>query len=473
MTTALQLLAALALGALSPLTARAAACGDGVQDAGESCDDGNVVDGDGCSATCQVECDDSDGDGWCDASDNCPSVANPFQIDTDADGEGDACDVSCQDVVDDGDSYIDSTHPGTNFGGLQTMIVQSSPDQQALIHFDLGPLPANAIIVGGTLDVLQRDTDHSVDLKELNVRTVKNPWSEATVTWSNYNGGQPNTGVLLGTTMTIGAPLYRGHMPITLSGRVLRSTFERGLCIDQFDGANQSSTTLRAREPPVDDRPLLNVCYLSCSDVDQDGVCDDGDNCTFAYNPGQHDSDGDGAGDACDPACESLSIDADTYIDKSTPNVNYGVLKTMNVSALPIREMLLHFDLSPVPAGAQITSGTLDILQRNTAIGVQTKTLTVRTAQNPFNELTTTWANYAGGAANTGLLLGSASTIGAPLYRGHVLIALSGAMTKANVSNGLVVDQLASANMNATVFRSREPPVDDEPKLKLCWIVPE
>lgn len=29
------------------------------------------------------------------------------------------------------------------------------------------------------------------------------------------------------------------------------------------------------------------------------------------------------------------------------------------------------------------------------------------------------------------------------------------------------------ANMNATVFRSREPPVDDEPKLQLCWIIPE
>jgi cysteine-rich repeat protein len=30
-------------------------CGDGIRDQGESCDDGNVLDGDGCSRTCSLE----------------------------------------------------------------------------------------------------------------------------------------------------------------------------------------------------------------------------------------------------------------------------------------------------------------------------------------------------------------------------------------------------------------------------------
>lgn len=51
-------------------------------------------------------CVDSDGDGVCDADDNCPAVANPNQEDGDGDGIGDACDVLKCDM--DGDSDIDS-----------------------------------------------------------------------------------------------------------------------------------------------------------------------------------------------------------------------------------------------------------------------------------------------------------------------------------------------------------------------------
>ena len=37
-------------------------------------------------------CPDADGDGVCDANDDCPAVANPDQADGDGDGVGDACD---------------------------------------------------------------------------------------------------------------------------------------------------------------------------------------------------------------------------------------------------------------------------------------------------------------------------------------------------------------------------------------------
>jgi cysteine-rich repeat protein len=48
------LLAALASG--SSTAAVASVCGDGIVDPPETCDDGNVADGDGCSAECRTEC---------------------------------------------------------------------------------------------------------------------------------------------------------------------------------------------------------------------------------------------------------------------------------------------------------------------------------------------------------------------------------------------------------------------------------
>jgi len=66
-------------------------CGDGIlQPAlGEQCDPGAFVAGSGCSASCQV---DTDGDTIADALDNCPEAANPTQIDSDGDYIGDLCD---------------------------------------------------------------------------------------------------------------------------------------------------------------------------------------------------------------------------------------------------------------------------------------------------------------------------------------------------------------------------------------------
>jgi hypothetical protein len=48
-------------------------------------------------------CADPDGDGVCDATDNCPSVANASQSDADSDGIGDACDICPHDPSNDAD----------------------------------------------------------------------------------------------------------------------------------------------------------------------------------------------------------------------------------------------------------------------------------------------------------------------------------------------------------------------------------
>jgi MYXO-CTERM domain-containing protein len=79
-------------------------CGDGTLEPGEECDDGDVSPFDGCDAACMVEpgwactgdpsvCElDGDGDGVGNSTDNCPTQVNPGQGDADDDGVGNACD---------------------------------------------------------------------------------------------------------------------------------------------------------------------------------------------------------------------------------------------------------------------------------------------------------------------------------------------------------------------------------------------
>ena len=78
----------------------AAVCGNGLIEPGEECDDGNFVDGDGCSATCVLK--DFDGDGVANYYDNCPMIYNLDQMDTDGDLLGNVCDPD-----DDNDGYDD------------------------------------------------------------------------------------------------------------------------------------------------------------------------------------------------------------------------------------------------------------------------------------------------------------------------------------------------------------------------------
>jgi len=55
-------------------------------------------------------------------------------------------------------------------------------------------------------------------------------------------------------------------------------------------------------------------CEQQCDDTDNDGVCDDEDNCIYNYNPTQQDSDGDTKGDACDN-CVYISNPSQSDID--------------------------------------------------------------------------------------------------------------------------------------------------------------
>ena len=87
-------------------------CGNGTIEAGEACDDGNRLAGDGCSFNCTLECgpgNDTDFDGVCNGSDVCPGFDD--NLDVNANGIPDGCEGSpeiCNDNIDnDLDGAID------------------------------------------------------------------------------------------------------------------------------------------------------------------------------------------------------------------------------------------------------------------------------------------------------------------------------------------------------------------------------
>jgi cysteine-rich repeat protein len=85
-------------------------CGNGIVTAGEQCDDGAANGSDlCCSSSCQLV--DADADGVCDRDDNCPSIPNTSQVNTDGDVFGDACDICPGDTDNDsdGDGYCFGT----------------------------------------------------------------------------------------------------------------------------------------------------------------------------------------------------------------------------------------------------------------------------------------------------------------------------------------------------------------------------
>jgi len=88
-----------------------AACGNGIVDPGEDCDDGNTLDGDCCSATCQFEAADSpcpdgmycNGDETCDGAGTC-QAGTPVDCSDGVDCTVDSCDEatdSCDNTPDD------------------------------------------------------------------------------------------------------------------------------------------------------------------------------------------------------------------------------------------------------------------------------------------------------------------------------------------------------------------------------------
>jgi hypothetical protein len=261
--------------------------GDGV---GDACDNCLAVanagqqdwNGDGVGDACQ----DSDGDGILDIDDNCPGVANADQADADGDGVGDACD-NCPAVANANQlesevnaPWFDFYHPSGVGSAVQDCI------------------EANVCLTRNTTNSLYNASAGSLQ------------WACGTC-GKETSGWYGNANNMM---QSCARPRnFPDNLPPPFCMKVLSNGHLYDIALTWWE-SGQASTAgggfSYARRPlpdgigdacdncPTWSNPTQDAA--ACLDSDGDGVVDAIDNCTYIPNADQADADLDGVGDACD-----------------------------------------------------------------------------------------------------------------------------------------------------------------------------
>lgn len=206
---------------------------------------------------------DMDGDGVSDAHDNCPTVRNPLQADSDADGLGNACDLECVSVQRGTfggvrDSSVEEGTSGWSYGAYPYLVTSSSAARplSAVVAFDISFIPAGSSVTSATLSLSYAWKPAGSDVT---VHEVNGAWDEGTIHAGNFGGYNP---AALASLTTLAMTDAFASVDLT------------SLVQDWIDGARPNHgvalvdasdrTDFRASEyHDIARRPKLELCYYA------------------------------------------------------------------------------------------------------------------------------------------------------------------------------------------------------------------
>ena len=173
---------------------------------------------------------------------------------------------------------IEPSRYGKNYGasqGFSTGVVSGGGTRQALLSFDLSPIPPGSTIDSAAvrLSVLLNGGG-AVD-----VHTITAPWSEATVTYNSFGSAYDPAvaavipGATAGNTTSV-------DLTALVTSWYDGTTPNYGVLLDETGGG--LTTYIAGEHPASSMRPALDVCYTTgqCYGQPDGAACDDNDACT-------------------------------------------------------------------------------------------------------------------------------------------------------------------------------------------------